>query len=334
MNIDWQQFSELVEQNSRFVLTSHVRPDADALGSELAVAEMLRSRGKQVRIINPSAAPNTLEFLDPDSTVLKFGQDAGEQDVLDTDVQVILDTSAWGQLSKLGDVIRRSQATKVVIDHHVSSDDLGAIELKDTQSEATGAMVFEMAQACGFEISERIANWLFCAIATDTGWFRFPSTTSQTMRVIAELIDFGAQPHLLYEKLYEQKSLARLRLAGVVLNRVQLAADGRLGFTVVKRSDFKETGAAPVDTENLVNECLTVIGTVAAFIAVEQLDGKVKVSFRSRVPFDVSSVAETFGGGGHKQAAGATLAGPLDDAVQRVEQTLVTRLQQLDSPTI
>lgn len=141
--------------------------------------------------------------------------------------------------------------------------------------------------------------------------------------MVLPLIDLGARPDVIYRQLYEQFSLGRIRLAGIVLGRVTLDCDGRLGYTWVEAKDFDESGARPVDTEDLVNECLKISGTQCAFIAVEQLNKTVKISFRSRTGIDVASVAEKFGGGGHKQAAGATLTGSLKDATQRALTAMV-----------
>jgi len=326
MPIDWEPLREIIDSHQRFVLTSHVRPDADALGSELALAELLESKGKTVQIINPSASPDTLRFLDKGSRVRKLGADATADDVLETDVHIILDTSAWTQLQSVGQLLKRTPAVKVIIDHHVSSDDLGAVEFKDTTAEATGALIYRMAEALQWPITQTVAVYLFCALATDTGWFRFSSTTGDTMRIAGALIDAGAQPAVIYQMLYERSSPARIRLAGCVLSRVRLDEDGRLAYTWVKQSDFADTGAKPVDTEDLVNECLRIEGTECGFIAVEQPNRNIKVSFRSRTDVNVAAVAEQFGGGGHKQAAGAILRGPLEEAVRRVLSEMHTAL--------
>ena len=325
MPIDWEPLRDIVEAHQRFVLSSHVRPDADAIGSELGLAALLESLGKNVRIVNPSATPATLAFLDPDRRVLKIGEGMTQQEAADTDVHIVLDTSAWAQLQDVGTAFRESGAVKVVIDHHVSSDRLGAIEFKDTDAEATGALIVRMADALGWTLPPQAVTPLFCAIATDTGWFRFSSTRGETLRDAARLIDAGAQPHLIYQSLYEQFSLARIRLAGCVLSRVE--CDGRLAWTSVKQSDFAETGAVPADTEDLVNECLRIAGTQAAFIAIEQQNKSIKVSFRSRTDLNVAAVAEQFGGGGHKQASGAVLPGPLAVATKRVLAAMNQALQ-------
>ena len=327
MSIDWQPLRPIIDSHSRFLLCSHVRPDGDAIGSELGMARLLEALGKSVRIVNPSALPETLLWLDPERRVLKIGEGINEAEAADCDVLIVLDTSAWAQLVDLGSVIKRTSAVKVVIDHHVSADDLGAVEFKDPLAEATGALVFQMADALGYPLTPDVALPLYCAIATDTGWFRFSSTTGETMRTVGRLIDLGAQPHLVYEKLYEQASLARVRLAGCVLSRVTLDAGGRLAYTWVKQADYVETGARPADTEDLVNECLTIGGTECAFIAIEQPNKRIKVSFRSRTSLNVAQIAEQFGGGGHKQAAGAILPGPLATARKNVIAALRAALE-------
>ncbi len=324
MKIDWTPLREILETKKRFVLTTHVRPDADALGSEIAMAGLLEQLGKEVRIVNASPVPTRLLFLDPEKICLQLGEQVTEAEALDTDVHMILDTSAWGQLAEVGRVFKRTAATKVVIDHHVFAEDLGALNLKDTDAEATGALVFQFAQEMGLTITPVIGAAIFAAIATDTGWFRFPSTTGETMRTIGNLVDSGIQPAVLYKKLYEQFTLSRIKLAGRVLSRMMLDCDGKLAWTYVSLVDYRETGAEPADTEDLVNECLTVGEVEAAFILIEQTNGNVKASLRSRSHIDVSRIAGSFGGGGHKQASGAILPGPLADVQEKILTAMKT----------
>lgn len=328
MTVDWRKLVEIVAENERFVITSHVRPDADALGSELGLARVLDRLGKQTRIINPSATPDHLKFLDPDGRVRKLREGVTIEEALDTDVHLIVDTSAWQQIADVDKVYRKTAATKVIIDHHVSSDDMGAIEFKDTSASATGVLIAELAEALDVTLTEHEAVPLFAAIATDTGWFRFSNTEGRTMRTAARLIDCGVRPNLVYQQLYERSSLARLKLHGCVLNRVAVEFEGRLAHTFVLQNDFRQTGAHPSDTEDLVNDCLTIDGVACAFILVEQRSGQIKVSLRSRTGVDVASIAEQFGGGGHRQASGAMLPGPLATAQTRVLQAMHAALQE------
>lgn len=318
MTVDWEPLRAIINNNQRFVLTSHVRPDADALGSEIGMERILKSLGKDVRIINQSPTPPRLAFLDPEQRILQFGKAVSAEETLDTDVHMILDTSARIQLQTTGKVFERSNAVKVIIDHHVSSDALGAIEFKDTSAAATGQLVYQAAIALGYSLDTEAATALYCALATDTGWFRFPATSAETMRVGAGLIELGANPAALYEQLYERYTLARMRLAGRSLQRITPEFDGRLAHTYIRWDDYAETGAMPPDTEDLVNECMRVAGTQSAFILIEQSNRQIKCSFRSRAGTNIAVVAEQFGGGGHQQAAGAILSGPIAEARVKV----------------
>lgn len=316
--VDWPRFVELVKAHQRFLLTSHVRPDCDALGSELGMCGVLEALGKHVRIVNAHPTPPNFAFLDPQKKIQQLGRDIDKESLHDVDVLMVLDTSAWAQLGKMGDVIRSTSAKKIVVDHHVSEDDLGAEPFKNTAAEATGRLVFEAAEQLGVTLTEPIATPLFAAMATDTGWFRFGSTTPTTFAVAGKLVAAGARPEAIYRLLYEQDTLARLQLRGRILSRAKTELDGRLIHTAVMQEDFAATGALPIDTEDAINLTLGVAGTEVAVIFVEQQSGGFKLSFRSRCDVDCSQLAEQFGGGGHKAAAGAFINETFEAASAKV----------------
>lgn len=323
MNINWDPLRKIIETHQRFVISSHVRPDADAIGSEIGLASILESLGKDVVIVNTSATPPNLFFIDPHRKARQLGAAVTPQEVTSAEVHIVVDTSSWSQLSDVGKLMRESSAKRVVIDHHVSSDDLGAAEFKDVTSEATGSLIFRLSEALGVQITADAAKALYAAIATDTGWFRFPSVSAETMRIAGRLIECGASPTAIYRELYEQGSAARMHLIGKALSRMKLDCDGELAYTTVEWKDFTETGAVPSDTEDLVNECLKVLGTKAAFIAIEQQNRQVKVSFRSRLDaINVAKVAEQFSGGGHRLASGATLPAPFAASVAKALEAM------------
>ncbi len=305
MPIAWNRFTELVRSHDRFLLTSHIRPDCDALGSELGMAGVLAALGKDVLIVNAQQTPPNLAFIDPDKKLRALGVDVEPHELETCEVLLVLDTSAWAQLGTMGEVIRASKAHKAILDHHVGEDDLNAELFKDPQAEATGRLVLDAAHHLGVRITPEIARPLFAAISTDTGWFRFNSTTGATFRAGANLVDAGAVPSEIYADLYEQDSLARLTLRGRILARTKTDLDGRLAYTAALAEDFSATGALPSDTEDVINMTLAIAGTEAAFILVEQQTGGFKISFRSRVVArDCSKLAQQFDGGGHKAAAG------------------------------
>jgi len=320
MNIDWQAFRKLLEPVERIVLTSHVRPDCDALGSELAMAGLLRQMGKQVVIVNDSETPLHLEFIDPQKEVKQLGTDIKAEEIDENfDAILVLDTSAWVQLGSMAEVVRQFDRLKIVLDHHVSQDDLTQHVFKDSTCEATGRLVYEAAKSWDLAISPEVAFALFTAIATDTGWFRFPSVTGDTYRCIAELIDLGVRPSEVYENLFEKDRLQRVNLRGRILSSTQLSVEGRLAYSVASSTDFAETDSIASDTEDAINITMAIAGVEVAilFIELPSRDG-VKVSFRSRSQIDVAKLASQFGGGGHIAAAGALVNLPLSEVVPKV----------------
>ena len=307
MPIPWNTFAELIKKHDRFILTSHMRPDCDALGSELGMRFILQSLGKDVLILNGDTVPPHIAFIDPKNKVKTLGQDVAADSLAKYDALMVLDTSAWVQLGPMADVVRNFSGTKIVLDHHVSSDDLDAHEFKNTTAEATGRLVLEAADALGVSLTAEAAMPLFAAIATDTGWFRFSSVGSETYAAVAKLVAAGVQPSQVFSFLYEQNSLARLRLQGRILQSADGILDGTVLFAEATLSDFAETAALPTDTEDVVNRLLTIQEAECALLFVELATNKTKVSLRSQGTFDVSAIAEQFGGGGHKAASGVSM---------------------------
>ncbi len=224
----------------------------------------------------------------------------------------------WNQLGNFGDYLLRPPAKKVVIDHHISQDDLGGILLKDTSAEATGRLIFEVAQALGQTLSKRAASCLFAAVATDTGWFRHKNTTAATFALAQKLTQAGADPNYLYDEIYEQNTVARINLLGLVLQRLQVTEAGKVAFSEVFKDDYAKTGAIPQDTEDAVGYTRSIAGAEVGLLFLEQPAGGIKISFRSRSKVDVAKIAESFGGGGHRLASGATLHTSMAEAQKRV----------------
>ncbi|MEM9186596.1 MAG: DHHA1 domain-containing protein [Planctomycetota bacterium] len=326
MPVDWTPLKSLVRDHQSFVLTSHTRADCDAVGSELGMARVLEQLGKRARIVNADAPPPHIAFLDTDGKVEVLGHNATAADAHQAEVHLVLDTSAWGQLGGMADVFRSSPAKRVVIDHHLSADDLGAIELKDTAAEATGRLVLAAAEALGATLTREIAEPLFYAIATDTGWFRFPSVTAETYAAVAKLVAAGANPSVAFATLYERNTAARVKLHGRIMQGLELSVEGRVAFALARESDFEETGALLSETEDVVNRLLSIDGVEVAALIAWMTGEQTKVSLRSRGDFDVREVAEEFGGGGHAKAAGVRIAGTVDDARQRVLASLARRM--------
>jgi phosphoesterase RecJ-like protein len=326
MTIDWQPLCELIKAHDSFVLTSHCRADCDAVGSELALALILESLGKQVVIANGDPVPEHIAFIDPEQQVRVLGLTVEPSALWKHQVLMVVDTSAWVQLGPMAEVVRAFPGERVIIDHHIGQDDLGAHVFKEETAEATGRLILELGEALGVTITPEIAMPLFAAIATDTGWFRFPSVTEKTFSALARLVAAGADPTALFSELYEQHSLSRLYLRGRIFSQIVSDCGGRLLSTHVTRQDFAETGAQITDTEDSINTLHTVEGSEVAVLFVELEANSTKVSLRSRTDFDVQAIAAQFGGGGHKKASGVTYAGTLEEAQVAVLGAIQTAL--------
>jgi phosphoesterase RecJ-like protein len=318
MRLDWATLLEVLRDARTFVLTSHVRPDCDALGSELGMLGILEALGKDVRIVNAQATPANLKWIDPEHRLESLAEGVKKEELVGRDVFLVLDTSAWAQLGAMADVAKAMREKVLVVDHHVSEDDLSDRWFKDTSAEATARIVYEIGLRLKVPLTERIATPLYAGLSTDTGGFRFPNVSGETFRVAARLVDAHANPTAIYRELFEQDSIARLNLVGRTLAGARVSHDGRVIVSTVRQSDIHEVKAVPSDTEDLVNMTLAVKGTELAVILIEQPDGKIKTSFRSRCHVDCNTLAARFGGGGHKAAAGAILPGPFDAAREQV----------------
>lgn len=326
MTIEWAKLRQAIETHDRFLITSHVRPDGDAIGSELGMAAILAQKGKQFIIVNASSFPLRYRFLDPGGRVRQLGHGVSSAELESVEVVIILDTSAWVQLGSMADFVRATPAKKLVIDHHVGHDDMGAELFKDTSAPACGALLAEAAEHLGCEMTREVAEPLFVAMATDTGWFRFGSTDGRTLRLAARLIDTGIGVDRLYRMIFEESSLARMKLIGRMLESLRVGCDGRLAYGLVRLADLEATGAVSQDGEDLVNYTLSMTGVEVGLLFVEMQSGGVKVSFRSKSNIDCTLLASQFGGGGHRQASGATIDAPIAQAESRVIKAVQTAL--------
>jgi phosphoesterase RecJ-like protein len=334
----YQHAVALIENSSNVLITTHTRPDGDACGCVAALTEVLRGLGKAVQPLLLSGMPDWYEFLF-DERIPVLGKDVRVEELTSgtfgtVDLVVILDTNSYSQLPQFEDYLKQNRPSVLVVDHHVTSDNLGRVEITDTAAAAAGLLLFDFLKYTGWPISKRAAEALFVAIATDTGWFHLRNTDSRVFRGCAELIDLGIDPNDLYRKLYESFSPARFRLMVAMLNTLELHFDGRYASQYLVRADFERTGAAYRDTESLVNECQRISSVQVSVLFVELRDGRIRCSLRSRPDaqrrgedaVDVSEIARKFGGGGHKMAAGTYLPAPIEHAMQLIFDEVAKRL--------
>lgn len=333
---------ELIDGSNHILVTTHLRPDGDACGCVAAMTHVLKGRGKTVRPLFVSPMPDWYGFLFEEKVPV-LGEDVQVEDLAcgrfgPVDLVVILDTNSNSQLPGFEDYLKQTSVPVLVVDHHVTSDGLGRVEIVDFTAAAAGLVLLEFLKQVGWRIGSEAAEALFVAIATDTGWFHLRNTDSRVFHACAELIDLGVDTNGLYRRLFQTFSPARFKLMATLLDRVELHLDGRYASQYLVREDFERTGAAYRDTENMVNECQRIGSVMVAALFVELRDGRIRCSLRSRPDMqhcrdagdeqavDVSEIAAKFGGGGHRMAAGTYLPAPMEHAMQLIRDEVAKRL--------
>ncbi|MHC4114780.1 MAG: DHH family phosphoesterase [Planctomycetota bacterium] len=327
--MNFQKAIDLINESNNILITTHARPDGDACGSMAAIAEALKANNKTIKTLLLSETPQWYEFLfakkpavlNQDITIDQLSRNQ-------PDLIIILDTNSKSQLPGLADYLKQNKKSVLVIDHHVTFDGLGDVELIDTSAAAVGLIIYDFFKFTGWRITPKIAAALFTAVATDTGWFHFANADARTFRISAELIDAGANPAALYRSLYQNYSPQRFKLMTVMLDSLQLYFDGRYAEQQLTKADFERTGAKYSDTENLIDHCRLINSVQAAALFVELPDGKIRCSLRSTSTVDVRNIAQKFGGGGHEKAAGTFLPATLANARQLIKDQIEEQFQK------
>jgi phosphoesterase RecJ-like protein len=287
------------------LLTTHVNPDADAIGSEIAFYNLLKKLGKKVYIINHSSLPYNMEFFNIDNVIQKYDEVLHKNIFNEVDVIVALDFNRADRTVSMEKAIRKSNKLKICIDHHQDPEEFVDHQFIDTDYCATGQIIYDFIYHTKIvELDLKIAEAIYAAIMTDTGSFRFDRTTSEVHIIIAELLKLGVNPEQVYDKLYDQSKFSKVKLLGRALNSINLLADNKIGYMTITQKDFEELGAIESDTENFVNYNLSIENVVLGILFIELKNG-FKVSFRSKGNIPVNKLANEFGGGGHTNAAGA-----------------------------
>jgi phosphoesterase RecJ-like protein len=325
---DFQNAIELISRSRNVLITTHTRPDGDACGCVAAMAQILKSLGKKTKAILLSELPLWYEFLFEEKPPV-YDHDIKADRLADTDLIILVDVNSDNQLPKFCDYLKnqRNGGKVLVLDHHVTSDGLGDVELVDTSASATGLIVYDLMQFAGWHITERTAAALFVAISTDTGWFQFSNTDARTLITAGKLMQYGINATELYRRLYQNFTPQRFRLMTRMFDSLELHFDGRYAVQQLTLKDFEETGASYADTENLIDRCRCINTVEAAALFVELKDGRIRCSLRSSGNVDMRLVAQKFGGGGHVVAAGVHLPGPVENAKKLIYDVVKEQLK-------
>jgi bifunctional oligoribonuclease and PAP phosphatase NrnA len=296
-----------IEQRNRFLLTSHARPDGDAIGSALACGQILRLMGKHADIVLRDGVPRIYQSLPFAGNVTQAERVSGEYDAA-----IVLECDSI-QRTRLEGL---ENQFLINIDHHLSGRPFANVNWIDPKAVATAEMVYRVARVAGVKVSPEIATCLYTAVLTDTGSFMFAGTNEHTFALARELVLAGADPARCARSVYFGHSTAKMRLLGAALSH--LHREGPLAWLWVTRDEMERFNAKDEDCEGLVNYALSIYDVQVAILLRELPEGRFRVSLRSKGEINVASVAEHFGGGGHECASGFSIDGPLQDALSRI----------------
>lgn len=304
----------IINNYNKFLITSHIDPEGDALGSQLALAKLLEKKGKFVNIVNDQKIPDNYNFLpgiDKISSELKG----------DFEIAIFLDSPIISRIGKVINLIDLKSKTIVNIDHHISNTNFGDVNWVDIESSSCGEMVYKLFKGLDEEIDKESALNLYTAIFVDTGSFRYSNTTSQTHRIAAELLNYGIKPEEVYEKVYETNTAAEVKLLGLALSRVCLSRDNKICWVKITREMLKTLKIELKKTDEFINFARSIAGVEVAILFTERRKNEIKISFRSKGRIDVNKLAQFFGGGGHRTASGCRIKGSLGE----IEKNVITK---------
>jgi phosphoesterase RecJ-like protein len=325
-NATFAQLGEVLHNHQSFVLISHVRPDGDAIGSQLALGFALLAAGKNVRLINEDGLPDNLTFM-PGSEKIELPP----AEPLEVEVAIALDTATK---PRLGDrALHAASRAKLWlnIDHHISNPRYGDLNLIDSTSPATGQILYQLIIAAGLPLPAETRDAIYVAVSTDTGSFQYPSTTAKTYEMAADLIHRGLDVGTINSLIYDNYPFRRVELMRELLNTLQISADGLLAHWELRDQTRIDLALLPEDSEGLIDIIRAIRGVQLAVFFEELIDGKIRISMRSKTrKLDVCQIAMEFGGGGHALAAGIRMAGPLEDAKAQVLDAIHRRIQAAD----
>ena len=308
----------LIRAHSRFLLCTHAAPDGDGLGSQIALASLLRQLGKAVSIVNPHIAPEKFRLVDPLGRIEVYSPGKKLPDV---DLVFILDTNETLMLGELEKPVLALGKRAVFVDHHVPEGQSAVDHLIHESYGATGELIHDLFVAAGVELDEEAALGIYVAVVTDTGGFRYRRTQARTHSIAARCLEKGVAPETVFHRIYAQNSLSKTRLLGHLLEHIQVAADGKLAWMEITQALREKYQATIEDTEAFVNYLTLIEGVKIAALYREDPDGRVKVSLRGTSEIPVVGVAHEFGGGGHRFAAGMKVALSLPDAVRAINKS-------------
>jgi bifunctional oligoribonuclease and PAP phosphatase NrnA len=313
INPEIDQILKLMRDKTRFLITSHKDPDGDSVGSQLGLFNVLKNAGKQVGIINRGAMPEKYQFLNRENIIRFDNKPLG----FIPEVVFVLECPSKDRAGTVVDLMP-DLAIIVNIDHHQDNDNYGVINYVDIGCCAVGELVYNILKEGKYHITPLIAENLYAAILSDTGNFRFASTTARGMKAAAELIELGANPKMIFDRIFSNASPATIRLLGYTLASLKVAGDGKISYMEVTQDSVNNAQAKIEDSEGFVDYSLSVAGVKMGILFKEIGPSEIKISIRSQNGFDAAQFARAYDGGGHINAAGFTVNKPLEKTINEI----------------
>jgi phosphoesterase RecJ-like protein len=304
---------QAIKKFNKFLITSHINPEGDAIGSQVAMASLLRKLGKEAVMLDDSPVPSLLQFI-------KLTEEISKEAPHDFNYQavIILDSPDLMRIGRVNEYIKKD-AVIINIDHHISNINFGKFNWVEPEFSSAGEMVYDLFKAFKVKITLDEAIALYAAIMTDTGSFRYSNTSSKIHRIAAELIDIGVEPYDMHARIYETSSIQDTNLLGESLQTMKLTEDGKIAWLWVTKEMLKKTKASLEGTEGIISFPRSIDGVEIAILFRETgTEDRVKVSFRSKGKVDVNKLASAFNGGGHPTASGCTVFGKIEEVEKKV----------------
>lgn len=307
---------ELIKESSNIAILSHIMPDGDNIGSCLALYNALVKLGKNVVVVQDDDVPEIYRFLKNSDRIVK------PECNYDLDLVITLDCGDTGRFGKSAKYLENNKI--INIDHHISNTNFGLYNIIDTNASATAELVYELINKLEITLDRDICECIYTGIVTDTGQFQYSNTTSATHRIVAELINNGVEPAKVYKDIYQNNSISKTKLIGEALNSIELYYNNKIASITLRKELFEQLGAKDEDSDGIINYARDIKGVEVALLFREIEDGKIKISFRSKDFINVNKIAQKFGGGGHKKAAGATAIGDIRNIKDQVIEAVIS----------
>lgn len=323
-----QLFRTLTKIAKNIVITTHLHPDADGIGSQIALALALRESGKNVICVNEEPLLERYKYLDPQNSIIGHSEYLKKNKDPEIDLFIIADTNSLTRIGKVSSLVQKSK-NLLFIDHHPCAPELMAIHCIDTSMAATGELVGKLIQSLKIEFTKDTALALYTAILIDTSSFRYPTVTGDTHRMIGKLMDTGIEPPSAYNQIYGAKEVSYMQMLGTVLSKTQATPDNKIAWLRLTEEGLEKFNVDAEDTHGFINHLL-ILNNIKVACMFRQVGKKVKVSLRSTGVVDVGIMANALGGGGHNHSAATIIEGPIDIVIKDTIKKLQLMLDRVE----